>query len=404
MRLALVALNLLLLAAVTLRPSSDNASFISPTCILCGERGSADLILNIVLFVPLGAALGHLGWRRLKVGLAALLIAAAIELAQVVIPGRSPTLRDIAMNATGAWLGAALLQALWSAPRARWAPPLAWVAAACGVLAIAATGWVMQPAVKRNGWYGHLAPRLAHLEPFAGRIERVQLGREVMRHGYLRQVDAVHRAVAAQQPIRIDGIAGPRTTRLAGLFVISDEEFEEMLLIGQQGHDLILRERRRASILRLFEPELRIERFFASLPEGTPFRLEVRFAPTHACATLSDAASATCTVRIPASSAWTLLLWRRFWSDNVRAVFGFLTLATLFFPAGLCAAALSWTARAALTAASAIGVWGAARSFDLAAPTFGEMSGLLAGLLLGAALGLYVRRADGAASVPTHRP
>lgn len=63
---------------------------------------------NILMFVPLGFLLTLL-FRHPWYGVAlALALSAAAELAQVIIPSRQPTIRDILANTLGAALGAAL--------------------------------------------------------------------------------------------------------------------------------------------------------------------------------------------------------------------------------------------------------------------------------------------------------
>ena len=48
------------LAAVTLTPNGGPVARILSFCLLCGERGTADAILNVVLFLPLGLLIGNL--------------------------------------------------------------------------------------------------------------------------------------------------------------------------------------------------------------------------------------------------------------------------------------------------------------------------------------------------------
>lgn len=74
-----------------------------------------DVILNMVLFLPLGFLLasveegGKSRFRRLAgVMVAGLLLSAAVETLQMSIPGRYPSLLDIASNGLGAWLGGVL--------------------------------------------------------------------------------------------------------------------------------------------------------------------------------------------------------------------------------------------------------------------------------------------------------
>src|SRR2546422_5746493 len=55
------------------KPAEDAPAFF---CVLCGEGGLADGILNAALFLPLGAALSVAGWRQWR----ALLVSALLSL------------------------------------------------------------------------------------------------------------------------------------------------------------------------------------------------------------------------------------------------------------------------------------------------------------------------------------
>jgi glycopeptide antibiotics resistance protein len=68
-----------------------------------------DWIANIGLFLPFGAAYAWGGVERRLVGqavVAGLACSLAVELAQVFMHGRAPTVADLIANTTGAWLGA----------------------------------------------------------------------------------------------------------------------------------------------------------------------------------------------------------------------------------------------------------------------------------------------------------
>lgn len=75
-----------------------------------GGTTTADVVLNVVLFVPLGFLVDRLGvggraaWRTALLGVA---VSLAIEGSQLFIPGRYSSLVDVASNGAGAWLGAA---------------------------------------------------------------------------------------------------------------------------------------------------------------------------------------------------------------------------------------------------------------------------------------------------------
>jgi len=70
--------------------------------------GWVEFIANILMFLPLGFLLALL-FRRPWYGVAlALALSIGVELAQLVIPSRQPSLRDILANALGAAFGALL--------------------------------------------------------------------------------------------------------------------------------------------------------------------------------------------------------------------------------------------------------------------------------------------------------
>src|SRR5690606_21235923 len=98
-------------------------------CISCGAGGTADLLQNSLLLLPLGMGLALLGWRLGSSALLLLLLPIGIELAQgAMAAGRDAALGDVLANATGGLLG-------WFAGRERWrllwpdprrAAPLVW--------------------------------------------------------------------------------------------------------------------------------------------------------------------------------------------------------------------------------------------------------------------------------------
>lgn len=63
---------------------------------------------NVVMFVPLGFLLTLLLRNHWYGVVLALVLSAGVEIAQIVIPSRQPSLRDIVANVLGAAVGAAL--------------------------------------------------------------------------------------------------------------------------------------------------------------------------------------------------------------------------------------------------------------------------------------------------------
>jgi hypothetical protein len=71
-------------------------------------RGPANLFegaANVVLFVPLGAALAASGLRFRAIGTGALLLSVGIELYQVYCHNHFPTATDVVLNTAGSLLG-----------------------------------------------------------------------------------------------------------------------------------------------------------------------------------------------------------------------------------------------------------------------------------------------------------
>lgn len=74
---------------------------------------TAEVVANVVMFVPLGLLLAtshrvRRPWLAVAAGLA---LSAAIETAQIALPGRYPTVQDVVANTAGAALGAAAVVA-----------------------------------------------------------------------------------------------------------------------------------------------------------------------------------------------------------------------------------------------------------------------------------------------------
>jgi glycopeptide antibiotics resistance protein len=77
------------------------------------QPNAVNIVGNVLLFAPLGAALRLLGRRLRYATLAGCALSAAIELAQVAIPGRTTSTADVLCNTAGTALG------WWVASRAR---------------------------------------------------------------------------------------------------------------------------------------------------------------------------------------------------------------------------------------------------------------------------------------------
>jgi hypothetical protein len=102
-----------------------------------GRAALAELIQNLLLFIPLGASLVLAGCGPLTAMLIGAALSFSVEFAQLSIPGRDSSIGDIVSNTLSTAMGATL-----ALTRNRWLfiPPrrARWQAAALGILAVGA--------------------------------------------------------------------------------------------------------------------------------------------------------------------------------------------------------------------------------------------------------------------------
>jgi hypothetical protein len=258
-RLALAGLAFI--AALTLTPTATEASRAAATpllCIICGESGGVDFLLNILLFIPLGLGLALAGfsWRRTII--LAGLLSFSIELLQMkVIAGRDASLSDLLTNTLGAGAGA-LLAADWRRvllPTARPARRLAIGAALALVWIWAGTAWALGPRSPVGApWYGQWAPDLGHLARFPGTPLSVTAGGEPLLPGRALDQARLEDAIVANPSMSFVAILGERPSRLAPVGSIYGKDQHEVALLGQDRQDLVFRLQMRATTLKLRAP------------------------------------------------------------------------------------------------------------------------------------------------------
>ncbi len=352
-------------------------------CLLCGERGLADFALNVLLFVPLGAALAWAGERgRTALGAGALL-SLGIEVAQLAIPGRDSSLSDVVSNTIGSLVG---WLAVTHGPRvvalpSRTAALLTAAAAALPSLVVAATGALFRPDFPHAQYYGGWTPDFGHMARYRGRVLSARVAGVPILEGALPNSDTVRALLRAGTALELRVVVGPRVSRLAPLLSINDDAQREILLLGADRDDLVLRWRMRAAAWRLDQPEVRVAGAFAGRRNGDTIALAVHRSRDGYCIAVEGGAR-TCGLNFGPGRGWSLLRHAagggRGWAQLADATW----LAALFAPLGWCAC-------------SRRGVWGGAAlllALGVAPPLarllpagVAEWAGGAAGLLLGTA-------------------
>ena len=157
-------------------PSPENVPSI--LCIICGERGSADGILNVLLFLPLGAALMAATGNTTRVMALGVTLSIAIEMAQGMIPGRYQALGDVLYNTIGVGAGVGLAAIakplLWPSPPLARALTVGTGVGAGALLFVA--GVLLVPSFPSTIYYGQWTADLHYMEAYEGRVLEASLG------------------------------------------------------------------------------------------------------------------------------------------------------------------------------------------------------------------------------------
>jgi hypothetical protein len=380
---------------VTLRPGTALDLLEDPgQCILCGDAGLANLLRNVLLFVPLGVAGGMVtGGVALPVAGAALL-SGGIEVVQLLVPGRNALFVDLAANTAGGALGAiagSWLLGLFHGVRhpgdAWWSDARAWGVAAAAVLLL--TGWLLEPAPPPPPYYAIHTARHAHLEAYHGRVLDARVDGVPLPGGAVGDPERVRRVLEGGAPVELLFEAGPAPGSLAPILSVHTGDEDEVLLVGASGNDLVLRLPYRAQAARLARPHVRIPGALDGVLPGDTVALAVEAVRGEVVLVVDGWVFREARPRV--DHGWALLYFPRELGAAGRSALSFLWLLILAFPAGFLARDLRPAGGIAL-GLLLVGGMVHALPFLLPAPLPGSFVALPLGALTGAILS---RRARG---------
>jgi hypothetical protein len=296
--------------------------------------GVLDIILNVLLFVPLGLGLRLLRntWVAIGIGL---LISVAIEFTQLfLIVGRDPSLRDVVTNTVGCALGAALVQ-LWRLvilPRAETAARLAIGAGVAWLVVLSATGLAYQSGLPRSTWFGQWAPALGQFDTFPGTVKDVHLD-DIFLPGTRLAASAAIRArmLTNRYSLRVSLVSGPPTDDEAPIFSIFDDEQREILVLAQTGERVHFRTRILAGSLELRTPSVRLDGFPTS--PGIPIEIVVsRSGPSTTLSLEARDQRRSRTHEVTVGDGWALMVPWNYAFGPEASLWGALWLGGLMIP------------------------------------------------------------------------
>lgn len=382
---------------LTLRPVGvplDELPAISVTCLLCGSRGTADAILNVVLFVPLGLALGGdvRGLRR--VILAGFALSLIIEVAQTSLPGRHASSADLLWNTLGAAVGAGVYAVL----KRRLETPSLVGGRAWGMvlgIAFAVSGVLVIPAPTDDVYWGQWTPDLGSMPQYDGTVVEARLDGRALPS---RRIDAPapHRSLL-EGDWSLDGrvVIGSQFRAVAPIISIYDRHQREILLLGAHRDDLVFRERLLAHALGFETPDLRLLDVFASLAPLDTVPISALRRDGGTCLRL--ATTERCGLGVTVARTWGLLLYVTGPPEWFRGLVDVGWLMVLFMPLGLVAGSLRDAAWGFGIAGAAVAL--AVLSTPLLAPTWWQILAGVAGIVLGRIVLLVLVRVRAGAEV-----
>jgi hypothetical protein len=385
---ALAWTGVILLVTLARVEPNPGQSPIGSVCLICGDRGLADAILNIGLFVPLGLGLGALfGWRAAVVS--ALLLSAGVEAVQIVTPGRFPTAGDVLFNTLGGAVGAGLIRSIgllpgWvRAPTRRGKLVCRLTSSALPLVPVV----LLAPHAPGSGWWMQWTPDLGYMEAYQGRVLDARVDSIPLPAGPIGGDARIRDALLSANDLEVTFVTGSPPIRVAPVVSVYSADRLQVLMIAVEGHDLLYYRRTLGNALALDQPGMRWPGAI-SAPLGDTVRVRVRRERGRVCMTVDTAED--CGRSLGARDGWRLLLA----GSTARldpvllSMFGLAWLAMAGIPLGLASASV----RAAAVWGVTLGLVGGLLAEVLPETTFrvSAVVAVVVGALVGRAIGHVV--------------
>jgi len=270
-----LAAALILIAMTTLWPLPEQTAESARTplfCLPCGDTGTADSVLNVLLFIPLGLALV---WAGAPLWLAALVCALTTTTVEVfqffLIPGRDAAFADTLANTLGGGMGG-ILATRWRAllfPTRTRGVTLLVIGVLWVIVALMGSALLLQPSLPRPPWFGQWAVSGEDEGWFEGKVHNVELGGHRVPHGQI--VDANdRRETLLKRPVLLAATvtSGPSRHHPQRILSIATKE-RPFLTLLQADRDLYFEVRSKAANLRLHSPIFQLCSGFPTTADDT---------------------------------------------------------------------------------------------------------------------------------------
>jgi len=390
---------LALIGWLTLRPAPEEVEMVARSrfwCVYpCEVEGLRDAILNLLLFVPLGAALA--GWvSSWWLWLTPVAVTLVVEFSQYQwLLGRDASLRDLLCNSLGGALGILLGQRWREIGRPARPARLAVGALLAWLGIVSGTALGMRPRLPETAYWGQWAPVLGQFAIYAGTVLDIRVNGAPLPSGRVSNSGELRAQLLADSVlITATVVSGTAPNDPAPVASVFDSLQQEIFVLGQSHNDLIFRVRNGLVAAELGGQMLRLPDFPGHTP-GDTVRITGGIVAGHY---LLRAESGTGRVerRTPFSAgwAWTGLLPFHHQIGSEAALVTALWLGALLLPAGYWLGASEWSriGPLAIAAVVSLGLAGATSLAGLPVAGWNEWLGTLVGAALGWSLGRRMRR------------
>jgi hypothetical protein len=368
-------------------------------CLVCGELGVVDALLNVILFLPLGVGLAMAGVRPWLALAGMIAGTVSIELLQVtVVGGRDASLGDIIWNSLGGVIGWALGTRADSLIRP--GRRTSFLLSAGSLSLWLAICLLVPPALRadptESEYVGQLGHALGGLPAYPGRVLAATVDDTTVPDSALHHSAALRRSLLESTGARIHVSLVPAapTPQELSIARIVDEERREIFELSARATDVLFDMRTKAARLRLRPIQFRLPHAFADSPDPAgPDTMSVvaRYASDRVVLRgTSRARVAESEIRLTTSSGWRFVSPVSIARDGSMrdALLNAGFLFALVAPVGywLSCSARFHGRRAFLPLAAGMLAAGLAAGpylYDIAAPSVADFGGVGAGLAAG---------------------
>jgi hypothetical protein len=277
----------------TLHPGGHSTSGGWSFSLASGDAALAELLQNLILFIPFGIGVALCGVRPLRSVALGALLSCSVEFAQQWIPGRDPSVGDIVCNTISTAVGVGLVHL---APRWLTVSPARSGLHALGAAVLAILVWLgtaaaLQPTFGSSPYRVVARPDFDFWGLYKGEVSEATMLNAML-------------YVKATFPPRPPGRPSP-------LAAILDAQGKRAVILAVAERDLTMRYNMPALKLTLEQPDLRWEHALENIAPGDTFTANTGHQSGHVC--LAFNTNWRCDLGYTIGDGWKLIFYPEGW-------------------------------------------------------------------------------------------